>query len=63
MKRPLLVTLSDGREILINEDQICSIEEWENGAKICMSNGSEYFCKIPSYNQWKNDYHIREDFT
>ncbi len=61
MKRPVLVILSDGEDILINEDQICSVHQWEKGAKLRMSNGDEHFCKAPSYNEWKNDYHIRDD--
>lgn len=60
MKRPILITQQDGQEIVINEDQICTITPLEpNLAVIRMSNGDEIICREPTYNNWKNDVYIR----
>ena len=60
MKFPVEITLQDKRKILINEEQVCSIENLNGAAKIKMSNGDEFVCVSPSYEQWANDLITRD---
>lgn len=61
---PLLVILTDGTELIINELQVVSID-LELGlipySKIKMSNGDVLHVKSPTYKEWKNDIHIKKD--
>ena len=61
-KQPfLLVVLNTDERKLINERQIVSVEEYEDGlAYIRMSNGDELIVKEPTYGEWENDYHTRK---
>ena len=62
IKQPfLLVVLNTGERKLINENQVVSVEEYENGfAYLRMSNGDELILKEPAYGDWENDYHSRK---
>ena len=61
MKQPQVITLKDGKKILINEDQVCSILKTSEGlAEIHMSNGEIYICVHPTHDAWLNDFHIRK---
>lgn len=55
MKNPLTIILLDNTEIIINEDQVCSIHKNDHACTIYMSNGHKFDCKSPTYQEWKND--------
>lgn len=60
MQKPLMIKLENDQEMIINEDQVCSVQIHENNmAMITMSNGQIIVCKSPSYSEWKNDLYIR----
>lgn len=68
MKNPILITILTGsnvllvgNELLINEDQICSIEPASDCVIIKMSNGDVHKTTHPTYIQWKNDYYAKND--
>lgn len=53
--------LASGERKLINENQVVSVEEHENGyAYLRMSNGDELIVKEPAYGDWENDFHARK---
>ena len=60
-KQPfLLVLLENDKKMLINEAQVVSVEEYENGyARLKMSNSDVFIVKNPNYEEWENDYHSR----
>lgn len=45
------------KSIILCENNICSVEQYESSkyAAIKMSNGDEFICISPSYDQWEND--------
>lgn len=54
------VELLDETKILINDDQICSIEKGPlNMAIITMSNGNIHRVKSPDFCGWENDVFIQ----
>lgn len=57
---PVLVVLVDGREKIINELQIVSVEPLDPtsvpAALVKMSNGDNLEIQSPSYESWKNDF-------
>jgi len=56
MKNPLVIILIDNNEVIINEDQVCSICRRDSECTtIYMSNGQTFECKSPAYQEWKND--------
>lgn len=59
MKRPILIKTIDEKEIIVNEDQICTVEQVNQGTRITMSNGEIITCLLPEYSAWINDIHIR----
>lgn len=49
--------IKNTEEILINEDQICSIEpDTSNTVLLRMSNGEFLRVTEPTWQEWKNDY-------
>lgn len=57
-----MVILQDGRKILLNEEQVCSIEPKERGmAQLRMSNGDTWLVQNPPYQEWENDLIRRND--
>jgi len=64
MKYPVLITNKEGREILINEEQVCSVAQIVGEpphSEIEMSNGTKYYCVKPTWNAWLNDLHLRKE--
>lgn len=61
MQFPLHVILTDDRQIIINEEQVCSIEPVGHVAKIRMSNGDEWMVRSPTFAEWENDV-IKRDY-
>ncbi len=57
MEHPLLIKTVDGEEILINEDQICSVKKSDKGVMISMSNGDRHECTNHPWLEWLADYH------
>ena len=62
-KQPfLLIVLESGQRKIINEAQVCSVENHVNGfACLKMSNGDELIVQSPNYEDWENDVHARKD--
>jgi len=59
--KPLVITLHKTEEnIIINEDQVCSIEPYSKAVRIKMSNGDEYIATYPTFEQWENDLLIQD---
>jgi hypothetical protein len=61
MKFPVVIILQDKRKIVINEEQVCSIEDFNGAARIKMSNGDQFVCISPTFEQWENDTLRRDD--
>ena len=56
MDRPLKIILQNSETIIINEDQVCSIKRGDSLLTwIKMSNGEEFLCLSPTYEEWEND--------
>lgn len=57
MDSAILVRLSGGRQIILNENQIASISQKDNKdiAIIRMSNGDELEVTDPPYTSWRYD--------
>ncbi len=62
----LLVKLLDGKEVIINEQNVCEIypshvrKDEPPAAKLCLANGKELICSSPNYDEWMNDVHKRK---
>ena len=62
MRSPVLIVLVHGNECIVNEDQVCyvsSIPE-STSAKVHLSNGDVLRCASPTYEEWKNDLHVKK---
>lgn len=62
MAIPLVkITLTDQKEMLINETQVVSISPLdEHTCRIRMSNGENYDIISPPYKDWENDFLVRK---
>ena len=57
MEKSLLkVTLVDGREVLINEVQVCTIKPDNGNAVVTMSDGEKLVLSSPTFEEWMNDF-------
>jgi len=63
VKSPIIVHLVDGSELLINEELVCSVSEEKTDSHqvtiLRMADGQKYLCRSPTYDEWKNDVHLR----
>jgi len=59
--KALSITLKNGKKILINEDQVCTVKQTEEGLNLTMSNGESMIITSPTYEEWENDEFIRRD--
>ena len=62
MEQPLRVTTVQGNSIIINELQICTVDDTSHKiyATIRMSNGEEIQVVQPPVDAWQNDIHMRK---
>lgn len=58
---PLLITLQNGEEIIINENQVVSVKNHEGDALVRMSNRDEHRCTSPRYDEWYNDVLVKKE--
>ena len=65
MPQPFLkVTTTGGTVVIINENQVVSVEKAKASnaaARIAMSNGDVYVIEKPSYEEWENDCLVRKN--
>ena len=61
MKYPILVELENGKQTIINEEQVCTVTDDQNIAVVKMANGDELRVVKPAYPLWKNDALKRSD--
>lgn len=59
MEHFLLVKLSDGRELLLNELQVCSVDPQEDSVLVRMADGEVFQVSDPPWEQWLNDFLAR----
>ncbi len=56
MRYPIKVHTEDGLDLILNEEQISSIEGTDSGnARIRMSNGDVWVVDSPKHVEWEND--------
>lgn len=59
MKKPLLIQKQDRKNMIIDEEQVCSVEQSPHDGGIAilrMANGDTINCMSPTYQEWYNDY-------
>lgn len=57
MEHPLLIKTPAGKEIILNEDQICSVKPKNDKVVITMSNGENFECTNYKWLDWLADCH------
>jgi len=64
MRSPLKIRTVNGEEIILNEDNICSIRKMNQSGgvvEIVMTNGCVYNTGTFSWEEWDNDRILRKD--
>jgi hypothetical protein len=56
-----LIHLENGQKVLINEQQVATVQPDVKGRAIVkMSNGDEFVVVSPAYDAWEDDFHVRK---
>jgi len=65
MVRPIIIKDLDGKDILVNEDNICTVRPvggWHPDRVIIKMNDGETICSDTwSWNNWENDVFLRRE--